>query len=104
MFNRRTILYLKYKKIVLLKIYLKNSLPINIAHLPKCIGFLLKGPVTKVTATYAIFNRKHAGVTHVNMCEFLSNRRIFTEVITWTDRPTDKPKSLTHFSTFVRKC
>jgi hypothetical protein len=46
-----------------------------------------------ITATYTIFNREHAGVTHANMCEFRSNQRIFTEVIVRTDRQTDKPKS-----------
>ncbi len=65
-----------------------------------------------------IFNREHAGVTHVNTCEFRSNQRIFTEVIVrmdrqtdrrtdrqtdrqtdgQTDRQTDKPKSLTLFN------
>ncbi len=43
-----------------------------------------------ITTTYMIFNRKHAGVTHVNMCEFRSNQRLFTEVIVRTDRQTDR--------------
>ncbi len=47
-----------------------------------------------ITATYTIFNREHAGVTPINMCEFRSNQRIFTGVIVRTDRQTDKPKSL----------
>ncbi len=51
-----------------------------------------------ITATYTIFNREHAGVTHVNMCEFRSNQRIFTGVIVRTDRQTDKSKSLTLFN------
>ena len=37
-----------------------------------------------------IFNREHAGVTHVNMCEFRRNQIIFTEVIVRTDRHTDR--------------
>jgi hypothetical protein len=62
-----------------------------------------------ITATYTIFNREHAGVTPINMCEFRNNQRIFTGVIVqtdrWTDRQTDKPKSLTlfHFSWKVLK-
>ncbi len=54
-----------------------------------------------------IFNRRHAGGTQVNMCEFRSNHRIFTELIVRTDRQTDeqtdKQKSLT-LSTLVGKC
>jgi hypothetical protein len=56
----------------------------------------------RITATYAIFDREHAGVTHANMCEFRGNQRIFTGVIVWTDKQnrlqTDKPKSLTLFN------
>jgi hypothetical protein len=37
-----------------------------------------------IRATYTIFNRKHAGVTPVNMCGFRSNQRIFTGVIVRT--------------------
>ncbi len=42
-----------------------------------------------------IFNREHAGATHVNVCEFRGNQRIFTEVIvtgrqTSTTRQTDR--------------
>ncbi len=55
-----------------------------------------------ITATYTIFNREHAGVAHVNVCEFRENQRIFTGVIVrtdrQTDRQTDKPKSLTLFN------
>ncbi len=43
-----------------------------------------------ITATYTIFNREHAGMTHVNVCEFRGNQRIFTGVIVWTDRQTDR--------------
>ncbi len=43
-----------------------------------------------MTATYSIFNREHAGVTHVNMWEFRSNQRIFTEIIARTDGQTDR--------------
>ncbi len=46
------------------------------------------------TAIYTIFNRERAVVTHVNLCEFRSNQRIFTEVIVRIDRQTDKPKLL----------
>ncbi len=48
-----------------------------------------------VTATYTIFNREHAGVTHVNMREFCSNQRIFMEVIVRTDRQTDRQTEVT---------
>jgi hypothetical protein len=45
--------------------------------------------IKSITATCTNFNREHAGVTHVNVCEFRSNRRIFTEVIVRTDRQTE---------------
>ncbi len=51
----------------------------------------IERPCSKsITTTYIIFNREHAGVTHVNMCEFRGNQRIFTEVIVRTDRETDR--------------
>jgi hypothetical protein len=49
--------------------------------------------IKSITATCTNFNREHAGVTHVNVCEFRSNRRIFTEVIVRTDRQTEVIKT-----------
>ncbi len=43
-----------------------------------------------MTARYTIFNREHAGVTPVNICEFRRNRRIFKKVIVRTDGQTNK--------------
>ncbi len=43
-----------------------------------------------ITAAYTIFNREHAEVTHVNVCQFSGNQRIFTEVIVRTDGQTDR--------------
>jgi hypothetical protein len=62
--------------------------------------------IKNITATYTIFDREHTGVTHVNVCEFRGNQRIYTGVIVRTDRqtdgrtdtPTDKLKSLTLYN------
>jgi hypothetical protein len=51
-----------------------------------------------MTPTCTNFNREHAGVTHVNVCEFRNTRRIFTEVIVRTNRQLVKYNSyIYHF-------
>ncbi len=87
-----------YKNVVMLKILLKFTL--NKYHrLTAMYRIYFERPCRKIiTDTYTIFNREHAGVTHVNVYEFRGNQSIFTGVIVRADRQTDKPKPLTLFN------
>jgi hypothetical protein len=77
------------KDILTIKLTLNKYRPLTVMYR---ISF--KRPCRKsVTATCTNFNREHAGVTHVNVCEFRSNQRIFTEVIVRTDRQTEVIKT-----------
>jgi hypothetical protein len=68
--------------LTLLKFTLNQYRPLAVMY---WISF--EGPCRKsITAAYTIFNREHAGVTPVNMCEFRSNQRLFTGVIGRTDQ------------------
>ncbi len=90
LFNRHTVHF----KLKLLKFTSNKYRPLTVMYR---ISF--ERPCRKsITTTYTIFNREHAGVTPINMCEFCSNQRIFTGVIVRTDRQTDKPKSLKLFN------
>jgi hypothetical protein len=43
-----------------------------------------------ITATDTILDREYTKVTLVNISEFRCDRRIFTEVIVWTDGHTNQ--------------
>ncbi len=82
LFNRRTVHF----KLKLLKFTSNKYRSLSVMYR---ISF--ERPRSKsVTATYTIFSREHAGVTHVNMCEFRSDQRIFTEVIVRMDGQTNR--------------